>query len=163
MAWSEIKYALNSSLGTSNFESLDKKLDRIEKILDDQRTLRASNETYVNILTTEQSSISIPTSSEVEAQNYVKINVPGTVRVITQGKSTYNYNIKIKNATGTVIATETATGSGGNWGTSTDISVNKGDELHIFGYAATRASSINTIRIGAVVVDAGCATVMPVV
>ena len=163
MAWSEIKYALNSSLGTSNFESLDKKLDRIEKILNDQRTLRASNETYVNILTTEQSSISIPSSSEVEAQNYVKINVPGTVRVITQGKSTFEYNIRIKNAEGTEIATQTATGSGGNWATSTDISVNKGDELHIFGYAGTRTSSINTIRIGAVVVDAGCATVMPVV
>ena len=163
MAWSEIKYALNSSLGTSNFESLDKKLDRIEKILDDQRTLRASNETYVNILTTEQSSISIPANSEVEAQNYVKINVPGTVRVITQGKSTFEYKIRIKNAEGTEIATQTATGSGGNWGTSTDISVNKGDELHIFGYAVTRTSSINTIRIGAVVVDAGCATVMPVV
>ena len=144
MAWSEIKYALNSSLGTSNFESLDKKLDRIEKILDDQRTLRASNEIYVNILTDEQSSISIPASSEVEAQNYVKINVPGTVR-----------------AEGTETATQTATGSGGNWRTSTDISGNKGDELHIFGYAGTRASSINTIRIGAVVVDAGCATVIP--
>lgn len=163
MAWSEIKYALNSSLGTSNFESLDKKLDRIEKILDDQRTLRASNETYVNILTTEQSSISIPASSEVEARNYLKINVPGTVRVITQGKSTFEYNIRIKNAEGTEIARQTATGSGGNWVTSTDISVNKGDELHIFGYTGTRASSINTIRIGAVVVDAGCATVMPVV
>lgn len=161
MAWSEIKYALNGSLGTSSFESLDKKLDRIEKIVDGQRRLLASNETYANILTAEQTAISLTPSAEVEAQNYVKINMAGTVRVITHGTSTYAYNIRIKNAAGTEIATETATGSGGNWGTSTDISVNKGDELHIFGQVNVRTSNINIIRIGAVIADTSGVTVTP--
>lgn len=161
MAWSEIKYALNSGLGTSNFEPLDKKLDRIEKIVDGQRKLQASNETYANIHTAEQTVISLSASDEVEAENYVKINMDGTVRVITHGTSTYNYNIRIKNATGTVIATETATGSGGNWGTSTLVSVNKGDELHIFGQVNVRTSNINIIRIGAVIADTSGVTVTP--
>lgn len=157
MAWSEIKYALNSSLGTSNFESLDKKLDRIEKIVDGQRRLLAASEIYAYILTGTSLTLS---SSFLQATNFVTINMAGTVRIRTNG--TNPHQIEVRNAAGTVLASGTSEQTG-VYSANVNVAVEKGDELHIWlKRTSTSTTTVNLISVNAVIADTSGVTITPV-
>lgn len=157
MAWSEIKYALNSSLGTSSFESLDKKLDRIEKIVDGQRRLLAASEIYAYILTGTTLTLS---SSFLQAKNFVTINMAGTVRIHTNG--TNPHQIEVRNAAGIVLASGTSVQTGA-YSTNVNVTVEKGDELHIWlKRTTTSTTTVNLISVNAVIADTSGVTITPV-
>lgn len=155
MAWSEIKYALNGSLGTSSFESLDKKLDRIEKIVDGQRRLLAASEIYAYILTGTTLTLS---SSFLQATNFVTINMDGTVRIHTSG--TNPHQIEVRNAAGTVLASGTSVQTGDTHSVNVNVTVEKGDELHIWlKRTTTSTTAVNLISVNAVIADTSGVTI----
>lgn len=129
------KYAINSTLGTEDFQPLD-------QIIKGQRTLVASDATYGVI--------------DVELSNKFYSNVDGSVRIIIKGRaygnSTHRFNI-ISNVRGNLATIESKDGTAAAYNSfnkSKDINIVKGETIS---FSKTSSVFPESVTIGASVVD----------
>lgn len=128
------KYAINSTLGTEDFQSLD-------QIIKGQRTLVASDATYGVI--------------DVELSNKFYSNVDGSIKIIIQGStygnSTHKFNI-ISNMRGTIatIALEGVAAASNPFLEKKDVNITKGETIS---FSKTGHVNLRSVTVGASVVD----------
>ena len=142
--WSQIKYAMNSTLGTSEFKPLD-------KIIEGQRTWGASD-VLIKLLTTSAGYFSDTTLGSFTPK------VGGSVRVFAfafaenyVGDSAY---LRVYRGDTLVASTSAKITNNGTTPMSIDISITAGEKYTVKGYTSSTTSSLKSVSVCGSLIDA---------